>query len=116
MHIKSIVVGAAIALAATVGSVSAADHFTTLAGVPAQPLTVGAVENAASNRFAALEGIAAQAMTTRDLESVVGGDDNNADFQINFPTEFPAHLNRPIIDGAACAGISNSRAFTFAGC
>ena len=72
MQIKSIVAGAAIALAATIGSASAADQFTTLAGVPAQPLTVDAVENAASNRFAALEGIAAEPLSTADMGAVVG--------------------------------------------
>ncbi len=41
MHIKSIVAGAAIALAATVGSAYAADQFTTLAGVPAEPMNAG---------------------------------------------------------------------------
>ncbi|MCH8921470.1 MAG: hypothetical protein IIA23_12325, partial [Chloroflexi bacterium] len=39
MHIKSIVAGAAIALAATVGTASAADQFATLDGMAAQPLT-----------------------------------------------------------------------------
>ena len=41
MHIKSIVVGAAIALAATVGSASAADQFATLGGVTAEPMNAG---------------------------------------------------------------------------
>lgn len=35
MHIKSIVAGAAIALAATVGSAYAAEQFSTLEGIPA---------------------------------------------------------------------------------
>ena len=39
MHIKSIVAGAAIAFAATIGSASAADQFATLDGITAQPLT-----------------------------------------------------------------------------
>ncbi len=39
MQIKSIVAAAAIALAATIGSASAADQFTTLDGIAAQPLT-----------------------------------------------------------------------------
>ena len=39
MHIKSIVAGAAIALAATIGSASAADQFTTLVGVEAQAMS-----------------------------------------------------------------------------
>ena len=116
MQFKSSLLGTAFVLAVSVGSAHAADQLTTLAGVPTQPLTVYAVENAASDRFATLEGIAAEAMTTRDLESVVGGDDNNADFQINFPTASPAHNNRPIIDRAACAGITHSMAFSFAGC
>ena len=72
MYIKSILAGAAIALVATVGSASAADHFTTLAGVSAQPLTVDAVVNAASDRFAALEGISAKPLTARELKSVAG--------------------------------------------
>ena len=39
MHIKSIVAGAAIALAATVGSAYAADQFATLDGVSAESLS-----------------------------------------------------------------------------
>ena len=39
MQIKSIVAGAAIALAATIGSASAADQVTTIAGLEAQALT-----------------------------------------------------------------------------
>ena len=35
MHIKSIVAGAALALAATIGSASAAEQFSTLKGLPA---------------------------------------------------------------------------------
>ena len=35
MHIKTIVAGAAIALAATIGSASAAEQFSTLKGIPA---------------------------------------------------------------------------------
>ncbi len=41
MHIKSIAAGAAIALAATVGSASAGDQFTTLGGVTAEPMNAG---------------------------------------------------------------------------
>ena len=39
MHIKSIVAGAAIALAAATGSASAGDEFTTLGGVSAESLS-----------------------------------------------------------------------------
>ncbi len=39
MKIKSIVAGAAIALAATVGSASAGDEFSTLSGVSAESLS-----------------------------------------------------------------------------
>jgi len=39
MKIKSIVPGAAIVLVATIGSVSAADQFTTIAGFEAQAMT-----------------------------------------------------------------------------
>ena len=39
MQMKSIVAGAAIALAFTVGSAHAAEQFATLTGVPAEPLT-----------------------------------------------------------------------------
>ena len=39
MQIKSIVAGAAIALAATIGSASAADQLSTLDGVSAQPMS-----------------------------------------------------------------------------
>ncbi len=45
MEIKSIVAGAAIALAATIGSASAGDEFSTLGGVSAESLS--AVEMAA---------------------------------------------------------------------
>ena len=40
MQFKSSLLGAAMILAFSVGSAHAADQFTTLAGVPAQPLTV----------------------------------------------------------------------------
>ena len=40
MHIKSILAAAAIALAATLGSAFAADQFTTLESVAAQPMNV----------------------------------------------------------------------------
>ncbi len=52
MHIKSILAGAAIALAATIGSVSAGDQFTTLDGVAAVPMTsehMGAIRGTSSN-------------------------------------------------------------------
>ena len=39
MHIKSILSAAAIALAATIGSASAADQFSTLDGIAAQAMT-----------------------------------------------------------------------------
>jgi len=39
MRIKTIIAGAAIVLAATIGSVSAADKFSTLAGLPAELLS-----------------------------------------------------------------------------
>ncbi len=39
MHIKAIVSGAAIALATTIGSASAADQFSTIMGVEAQAMT-----------------------------------------------------------------------------
>ncbi len=39
MRIKAIVSGAAIALAATIGSASAADRFSTITGVEAQAIT-----------------------------------------------------------------------------
>jgi Flp pilus assembly secretin CpaC len=39
MKIKSIIPGAAIVLVATIGSVSAADQFTTIAGFEAQAMT-----------------------------------------------------------------------------
>ncbi len=41
MQFKSIVAGAAVALAATVGSASAADQFATLGGVTAEPMNAG---------------------------------------------------------------------------
>ena len=54
MHIKSIVAGAAIALASTVGSASAADQFSTLEGVTADAMTpqeMGVVTGAAAARL-----------------------------------------------------------------
>ncbi len=50
MHIKPILAGAAIALAAGVGSVSAGDEFATLDGVAAVPMT--------SEHMAAIRGTA----------------------------------------------------------
>ena len=41
MHIKSILAGATIALAATIGSASAADQFATLGGIPAASMSAG---------------------------------------------------------------------------
>ena len=114
MHIKSILAGAAMALVAGIGTATAADQFTTLAGIAAQPLTVDAVENSASNPFAALEGITAEAMTTRDLESVVGGKDAGT---ITFTTGCGGSgvclPNTPTIDSRSCAGIFNTHGFGF---
>ena len=39
MYIKTILAGAALALAATIGSASAAEQFSTLAGITAEALT-----------------------------------------------------------------------------
>ncbi len=44
MQIKSILAGAAIALAASVGSAYAADPFTTLDGVQAQPMNTAEMD------------------------------------------------------------------------
>ncbi len=44
MHIKSILAGAAIALAASVGSAYAADPFATLEGVQAQPMNTAEMD------------------------------------------------------------------------
>ncbi len=44
MQIKSILAAAAIAIAASVGSAYAADQFTTLEGVQAQPMIAAAME------------------------------------------------------------------------
>ena len=44
MHIKSIVAGAAIALASTVGAASAADQFPTLVGIMAQPMNAAEMD------------------------------------------------------------------------
>ena len=100
MQIKSILAGAAMALAAGIGTATAADQFTTLAGIAAQPLTVDAVENPASNPFAALEGITAEAMTTRELGSVVGGDDD-----MNPQLVGPLSPGGPHISPNACFGV-----------
>ena len=43
MHIKSIVAGTAIALAATIGSASADDQFATMDGIAAEALTTQAM-------------------------------------------------------------------------
>ena len=51
MHIKSIVAGTAIALAVSLGSASAADQFSALEGLAAEPLTpheMGAIFGAAN--------------------------------------------------------------------
>ena len=44
MHIKSILAGAAIAIAASVGSASAADQFATLDGVTVQPMNAAGMD------------------------------------------------------------------------
>ncbi len=62
-------------------------------------------ENAASKQFAVLEGIPAQAMTSRDLDSVVGGDDQPFDTVRLLINSTPG----PHIDIAACHGIFNSQ-------
>ena len=51
MQIKSTVAAAAIALAATIGSASAADQFTTLAGVEAQAMSSHAMEVVVGSHF-----------------------------------------------------------------
>ena len=117
MQFKSTLLGTAFVLAVSVGSAHAADQLTTLAGVPAQPLTVDAVENAASDRFAALEGIAAEAMTTRELMSVAGGDHEAAQLLIFAPpggelVRFP-HVGIAVCNGVG--GLSNS-VITVVGC
>ena len=63
MHIKSILAVAAIAIAATVGSASAADQFTTLDGITAQAMTaqeMGVVEGRLGKLALSLPGFAGQ--------------------------------------------------------
>ena len=52
MQIKSIVAGAAIALAATVGSASAADQFATLGGVTAEPMNAMELDSIRGTKIA----------------------------------------------------------------
>ncbi len=65
MHIKSIVAGTAIALAATLGSASAADQFTTLDGS-------ALLQSPATGQFAVLDGIPAEALSAGDMAAVRG--------------------------------------------
>ncbi len=52
MQIKSIVAGAAIALAATVGPASAADQFATLGGVTAEPMNAMELDSIRGTKIA----------------------------------------------------------------
>ena len=69
MHIKSVLAGAAIALAAGVGSAFAADQFSALEGI-------SVTTNPASDRFATLERIPAELMSDREMEKVAGRSTN----------------------------------------
>ncbi len=65
MHIKSILPAVALALAATIGSASAADQFTTLDGS-------ALLQSPATGQFAVLDGIPAEALSAGDLAAVRG--------------------------------------------
>ena len=72
MYIKSILAGAAMVLAAGVGAASAADQFTTLAGIAAQPLTVDALETEHVGTFSYLAGVAPTPMDAEELAGTYG--------------------------------------------
>ncbi len=101
MQIKLLVSAAAIALVAGLGSASAADQFTTLAGVPAQPLTVDAVDYAASDWFAALEGISAKPLSAQELKSVAGRVSCDGPCQLNIRPPSGGEPRGPITVGTA---------------
>ena len=77
MQFKSTLLGTAIVLAISVGSAQAADQFTTLAGVPAQPLTVAESAAVVGNAFTvsldALPDQAAPVTGTRGKAPFTGG-------------------------------------------
>ncbi len=69
MLIKSLVTGAALALAVSVGSASAAEDFSTTSAVPAEPLTASEM---AAEDFATIRGVAAAPLTASEMAAVVG--------------------------------------------
>ena len=85
MQIKSILAAAAIALAASVGSASAADPFTTLEGVQAQPMNAAAME-AVRGRVA----IVSNALTIGAGGAPPGGSEGN----FNMPVAGPVWLGK----------------------
>ena len=72
MHIKSILAGAAMVLAAGIGTATAADQFTTLAGEAAQPLTVDALETENVGTFSYLAGVVPTPMDAEELAGTYG--------------------------------------------
>lgn len=79
MQIKSILTGAAVALAATVGSASAGDEFATLRGVAADPLMAAemAQVRGMGNLEFVIDGLIITGIVPTAVQVFEGG--NNAD-------------------------------------
>ena len=71
MQIKSILAGAAIALAASIGSASAADQFTTLHGITAEPMRAEELGSTRGGQQTGIAGIPAM-LPTMDIDFGVG--------------------------------------------
>ena len=107
MQIKSIVAGAAIAFATTIGSASAADQFTTLDGSTL-------LQSPATGQFAVLDRIPAEALSARDMAAVRGTATPNAVLaalakQAGLPTAGPGN-SIPNFNGAVAGPIWIGRA------
>ncbi len=82
MKIKSIVPGAAIVLVATIGSVSAADQFTTIAGFEAQAMTkqeMGVVRGSGALLFVSIVDINPLVATLNPITglAIAGGENSS---------------------------------------
>ena len=96
MNIKSILAGAAIALAASVGSASAADQFSTLDGVPAASMSA---RDMAAVRGTATPDAVLDALAMQALAPPAGPGNSVPNF--NGAVAGPIWVGR-----AACAGTS----------
>ena len=76
MLIKSLVTGAAFALAISVGSASAAEDFATTSNVPAEPLTASEM---AAGDFSAMSAVFAAPLTASEMAAITGAYVGNAD-------------------------------------